>query len=302
MTPKDKCDAWTLDMFGEDPSIEQIEAESRAIVFSQLRYPIWTEHKARLIAEYLRYFVFITKHGTYIDGFAGPQEPDADGTWAAKLVLETEPRWLRNFFLCELDLKKIGLLKELADLNLQRRKDKKEPDRLVEVFAGDFNTSVHKVLSSGVITEKEAAFALLDQRTFECEWRTVQAIAQHKKVGNKIELFYFLAVKWIHRSLSGVKDEGAARVSAWWGSDDWGVLKGLSQDDLRDILCDRIKAELGYRYVVPWPIYEREESGGAVMYYMIHATDHDQAPKLMYRAYHNAVSPAVPPIQEKLDL
>lgn len=154
MTPKDKCDAWTLDMFGEDPSIEQIEAESRTLAFSLLRHPIWTEHKARLIAEYLRYFVFITRHGTYIDGFAGPQEPDAESTWAAKLVLETEPRWLRNFFLCELDQRKVELLKCLVDRQSPRRKEKKEHDRLIEVFGGDFNRSVHKVLSSGVITER----------------------------------------------------------------------------------------------------------------------------------------------------
>ncbi len=33
---------------------------------------------------------------THIDGFAGPREwPD---TWAVKLVLEMEPRWLRNFY------------------------------------------------------------------------------------------------------------------------------------------------------------------------------------------------------------
>lgn len=51
------------------------------------RHPIWTENKARLIERYLRYFVMITKHGTYIDGFAGPQEPGQPEMWAAKLVM-----------------------------------------------------------------------------------------------------------------------------------------------------------------------------------------------------------------------
>ena len=36
---------------------------------------VWTENKAKLIERYLLYFVFITHHGTYIDGFAGPQDP-----------------------------------------------------------------------------------------------------------------------------------------------------------------------------------------------------------------------------------
>ncbi|MGH7869638.1 MAG: hypothetical protein ACREP9_18920, partial [Candidatus Dormibacteraceae bacterium] len=31
----------------------------------QIRYPIWTENKAKLIQRYLLFFVYITKHGTY---------------------------------------------------------------------------------------------------------------------------------------------------------------------------------------------------------------------------------------------
>lgn len=44
--------------------------------FSTLHHPLWTKNKARLIERYLYYFVLITKHGAYIDGFAGPQQPD----------------------------------------------------------------------------------------------------------------------------------------------------------------------------------------------------------------------------------
>jgi len=55
--------------------------------FKPFTYPVWTHNKARLVQRYLRYFVFITKHGTYIDGFVRAQKwlptlPDAarDGT------------------------------------------------------------------------------------------------------------------------------------------------------------------------------------------------------------------------------
>ena len=34
-----------------------------------------------------------------------------------------------------------------------------------------------------------------------------------------------------------------------------------------------------------------DTGGGRVMYYMIHATDHSEAPNLMNRAYHKAVMP-----------
>src|ERR1700680_2418468 len=52
-------------------------------VFGGLRVPIWTENKARMIEIYLRLFVYITKHGAYIDGFAGPQQPKLPKTWTA---------------------------------------------------------------------------------------------------------------------------------------------------------------------------------------------------------------------------
>src|SRR5213078_3799112 len=61
--------------------------------------PIWTETKAQLIANYLRLFLIITKHGVYIDGFAGPQNKPNPESWAAKLVLELSPPWMKSLFL-----------------------------------------------------------------------------------------------------------------------------------------------------------------------------------------------------------
>src|ERR1700685_1398614 len=63
-------------------------------VFKGLERPIWTENKEKMIAVSLSLVVYITNHGAYIDGFAGPQEPDMPDMWTAKLVLESEPkRW-----------------------------------------------------------------------------------------------------------------------------------------------------------------------------------------------------------------
>ena len=50
-------------------------------------------------------------NGTYIDGFAGPQDPERPETWAAKLVLEMEPKWFRDFWLCELTQAGVDALK-----------------------------------------------------------------------------------------------------------------------------------------------------------------------------------------------
>ena len=42
------------------------------IALPQLKRAIWTENKAQLIRRYLFLFGLVTRHGTYIDGFAGP--------------------------------------------------------------------------------------------------------------------------------------------------------------------------------------------------------------------------------------
>ena len=75
----------------------------------------------------------------------------------------------------------------------------------------------------------------------------------------------------------------------------------MSRDERRDALVLRLKRDLGYQSVKAWPIYERQ-NGGAVMYYMIHATDHPEAPTLMSRAYRKTVLPLEPIEQLKLEL
>ena len=75
--------------------------------------PVWTENKARFIERYLYYFVLVAKHGTYIDGFAGPQRPADPSMWSAKLVLESEPRRLRHFYLFDVSVKSAKALHAL---------------------------------------------------------------------------------------------------------------------------------------------------------------------------------------------
>lgn len=244
--------------------------------FKSLRYPLWTQNKARLIQEYLRLFVFITKHGTYIDGFAAPQSGHLDA-WSAKLVLEMEPKWFRDFWLCDLDPK--GILK-LQELQAEHATSK----RRIDVLAGDFNQTVHDVLQSGRITEKTATFALLDQRTFECAWETVIALSKHKS-STKIELFYFFATGWVDRSLAAVRAPASiAKVEKWWGKPDWRELQGMDGSHRAKLVAKRFEDELGYGKATVYPIHS-ERRGGRVMYHMIHATDHPEASPLMIRAY-----------------
>jgi hypothetical protein len=75
------------------------------------------------------------------------------------------------------------------------------------------------------------------------------------------------------------------------GDEDWRHLQGITQTQIMDIVRERFRNELGYRYAFPFPIWEEEDGKGALMYYMIHATDHEKAPGLMFRAYKSAIGP-----------
>src|ERR1700683_4342426 len=179
----------------DDPPIDRSTVKLKA-----LTHPIWTENKAKLIARYLYYFELITKHGTYIDGFAGPQNPEQLEAWSARLVLEIEPRWFRRFFLTDIGVDQFQALTNLRDQ--QQPMPKGLPKRTINLYHGDFNIVVDEILASGLIKEKEATFCLLDQRTFECKWSTVERLARHKKQGNKIELFYFFKCLVVWSSFS----------------------------------------------------------------------------------------------------
>ena len=253
------------------------------------RYPVWTRNKAVVIARYLRYFQFITHHGTYVDAFAAPQSDKQLDTWAARLVLELEPLWLRHFHLFDLP----GRCRFLEALQARH------PKRDIQVHPGDFNEQLADLLDSGAITEKEATFCLLDQRSFECQWSSLRALAGHKKTGNKIELFYFLANSWLGRAVSAQKDKSI--IDKWWGGPGWREWRKLGRIERMQFFTERLRKELRYRHAHAWAIYERAD-GGRVMYYMVHATDHDEAPRLMTRAYERAVGPIETEQQLRLDL
>lgn len=268
----------------------------KATTFKPFEYPVWTENKAKLIAEYLRLFVMVTKHGAYIDGFAAPQAPDAIESWAAKLVLEQVPKqFLRELWLCDRNARRAQYLRDLA-----ASQPLAKPPRRIQVLQGDFNTTHRAILESGRITESKATFALLDQWTFECHWDTVRALAEHKKVGNKIEIFYFLATGWLDRSLAALTTN-RRKAELWWSRDDLDTLQGMDGGKRAWLLCDRFKQELGYAYAWPFPIMKKG-TRGTVLYHMIHATDHPEGPKFMARAYRKATRTNVPARQLELEL
>lgn len=272
-------------MSNSDPTLfplSPLPPGPRAASFGSLKRPLWSHQKARLIAHYLQLFTYVTKHGAYIDGFAGPQAPEEPGSWSAELVLGSEPRRLRTIHLCDESEAQIGHLRDLLG------RQPPTPGRKIDLHVGDFNVVIDRILASGTIKPAQATFALLDQRTFECRWETVRKLAAHKPPGAyKIELFYFLPMVWFDRAVDALTRDKNRTLRGWWGRDDWLNYKNARSAQRPQIMTDRFRTELGYAFAHYWKIHSRDD-GGRLMYVMIHASDHPEAPKLMYRAYQKA--------------
>ena len=243
----------------------------------KIRTPLWTVHKASLIDEYIHLFLVVTKHGVYLDLFAGPQRANDRENWSVRRVLERRTKGnpaIGHYAVCDRDPEKARMLRDIGRQHNSFR-----------VYEGDANERIHEMLAS--IDPKKACFCLIDQRTFECHWSTVQAVARHKREGYKIEVFYFLAQGWIDRAWARTQEK--KRLAAWWGNDGYEEFHKLSSIDRAQALCGRFRNELGYAYAVPFPI-RKDGHESRTMYYMIHASDHPAACKLMSIAY-NEVQP-----------
>lgn len=149
---------------------------------------------------------------------------------------------------------------------------------------GDFNETIHGILRNPRLTRKAAIFALLDQRNTECHWATVKAIAA--RAGRmKIEQLYFFGSSWAHRMMkASKKPERLAEIDLWWGDRSWTKMRDLSQLEMVQVLAKRFSDELGYRFVKPYEIHLKDSSK-KVAFHLIHASDHEEAPKLMLRSY-----------------
>ncbi len=198
--------------------------------------------------------------------------------YAAKLVVESEPARLRHFHLFD---------KGRQPLRALHRLHEQHPDRDIHIYKGDFNTNINHVLHPDVLRPTEATFCLLDQRTFQCHWSTVCRLAAYRTQGYKMELFYFLANWWFERAFTETEDE--QRLRAWWGRDDWSQFAALPRPERAVLLQERFRDELDYQFADARAIYGTEDNKTKIMYYMIHATDHPEAPKLMQRAYNKTV-------------
>ncbi|MGN7868376.1 hypothetical protein [Paracoccus sp. 22332] len=78
-------------------------------------------------------------------------------------------------------------------------------------------------------------------------------------------------------------------LNLWWGNSSWEALANLTQMETVRVLVNRFKSELGYKHVVPYPIPLRLNRR-RISYHLIHASDHDEAPRLMAAAFNDRVN------------
>lgn len=251
--------------------------DTARIPTTKVSAPGQTNSKSRLIALYISKYQNVTQGGLFIDGFAAPQSREHEDAWTARRVLEVTPPRLRTLWLCDIDPDGIEQLLELKALHHA------PPPRRVFVHKGDFNEIVNMVMKSTRLTPG-AIFALLDQRNTECHWKTVETLAA-RKGKRKIELLYFVGSSWIHRSIKTATSPGRLReLDLWWGCRGWKDLFDLSQEQVVEKMAERFEDELGYNFVNAYPIYQTDD-GKKALFYLIHASDHREAPKLMASAY-----------------
>ena len=238
---------------------------------------VWTEQKSALIAEYLHRFLLVTRSGVYIDLFAGPQGERYGGGWSIKRVIEKrdEGPTFRHFAACDNDADQIARLEALKKAHSGR-------PFTFKIYHGDANVLVYNILREAPIRDKTPCFCLIDQRTLECDWATVRAVAEYRQQGYKIELFYFLAEGWMDRTWISTTSPG--KLERWWGRDDHNSFFMLKNVYRAHALVQRFREEFLYTYVEPWSIQQKGD-GGRTMYYMIHASDHHDATRLMAEAH-----------------
>jgi three-Cys-motif partner protein len=245
--------------------------------------PSQTNSKSRLIAQYISQSQNIRSlFGSISRTRRAVQATSCSRLWgAAKPSIYSPPFVI--LWKCEIEKRGIKQLKEL-----KKKHHHKPSSRRVAIMEGDFNETVKLILKSDRLTPRAAIFALLDQRNTECHWATVQALAA-RAGRTKIEILYFLGTSWLHRSLTqSRKAERIEEINKWWGNNDWKFLTELSQTEQVNVMAGRFLNELGYKHVTAYPIMQ-DELGKKKSFYLIHASDHSDAPKLMTRAYSQIV-------------
>jgi three-Cys-motif partner protein len=244
--------------------------------------PSWTEEKLMILEAYLKAFANACKTagGWYaLDLFAGPglnwsETRNEQRNGSPVIALDAKPPQATQVIAAESHPKSFGALRQRTE----------QYEKRALLFNGDANEIVGEMLAP--IPNAAPTFSFLDPEGSELDWKTVEAIADHKRGHSptKIEQLILFPTDTGFMRLAPDYPNFVTRI---FGHEDWLAIherrqaNELSPDEARSEYV-RLYAEglkrLGYKIVLDRQI---TKSSNQPMYFLIFATDHDAGERIM---------------------
>ena len=271
----------------------------------------WTRGKLDLLRRYLDAFTTASKSQSeilYLDLFGG--QPENRERWtedvldgSARLALSTTDAPFTRLRFFELEPYATRLRSAIAPLTTGRD---------VVVTAGDCNSTIGPVLSSLAPYNWAPTFAFVDPNGPDVHWSTLEKLSRFKKPGRtKTEIWLLLAAGMFIRTLrtdGTVRADDAAKLDLMYGTGQWRAIyearlgdrlePGDAREEYVNLMRWRLQHVLGYRWTHPLEIFNE---GGASIYHMIFATDHEAGNRIMTSLY-NAAADEFPRMREQARL
>ena len=233
----------------------------------------WTRAKLEILAHYLAAFASASKRAAeriYLDAFAGEgvgtdrlTGEQFEGSARVALGVQNPPFTRLRFF-------------EVQPLtrDLQSRLEQQYPDRDIRVYAGDCNVTIPKALADLQEVRWAPTFAFLDPDGMEVAWKTLVALADHKrgyrgphptKPEYKVEMWILFPSQGLIRTLQ-LKTEpssmDAARATRLFGDESWRAIHALrragrsdgaeAREHFVNLMRWRLERALGYQWSSIW--------------------------------------------------
>lgn len=269
----------------------------------------WTRAKLAILNDYLPAFLQAasgkSNEYVYLDAFAGQGRgidrlTGEEFNGSARIALEARALQADAQFTRLRYFERASKAREL-----ETRLRTEYPSRNIEVYGGDCNVEIPAALSALHTYRWAPTFAFIDPDGMEFEWRTLEALADHKrgyramsssKPEYKVELWLLFPTQGLVRTLAldaaKLRPKDEARATALFGTDAWRWIYDqrtegkLSPQDARDeyvnLMRWRLTEDLGYRRT---HALELMNTGGGTIYHMVFATDNDAGDKIMADIY-----------------
>lgn len=260
----------------------------------------WTRGKLDLLRRYLDAFTTASKSQDeilYLDLFGGQPsnrervtEEDLDGS--ARIALATDDAAFTRLRFFELE--------PYAGI-LQRALEAESPGRDFAVVAGDCNQTIRGTLRELSRYNWAPTFAFVDPNGPDIHWSTLEALAGFKQRHlTKTEIWVLLAAGMFIRTLpkdGSVRPEDADKLTRMYGTEQWReiyqarvghqVTAAVAREEYVNLMRWRLEKVLGYKWTHPLEIFNE---GGASIYHMVFATDHEAGNRIMTNLYSRAAN------------